>query len=173
MASRLPTTPPPSGEVVLESVRNRVAALRRFVYREVPIPAVLASWSFVSLERLGERATRTRKRRLSLLSLGLMMVFAGPAAAQQAGCGSGPLKFLGKINALITKSAGTIIISMVIIAGILKMLPMRGTNSWGNALIGGVIIGVVFLVVGPALVNLADQSTDAVNMNAQCGAGGG
>ena len=154
-------------------IRDRVASLKQTAYREAPVPAALASWSFFGLERLGEKATNSRKRRMSLLSVGLMLFVAGPAAAQQVSCSSGLLSFLSRLNSLITRSAGTIIISMVVVAGILKMLPMRGTNSWGNALVGSVIVGVVFLVVGPALVNLADQSTDAVNMDAQCGGGGG
>jgi prolipoprotein diacylglyceryltransferase len=49
---------------------------------------------------------------------------------------------------------------------------MRGTNSWGNALIGSVIAGVVFLVVGPALLDIADQASP-INMNAQCTGGAG
>ncbi|WP_273837460.1 hypothetical protein [Halococcus sp. PRR34] len=159
--------------VTIADVQNRVASLKQGAYRKAPVPAVLASWSFVGLERLGEKATSTRKRRMSLLSVGLMMTFVGPAAAQEVSCGSGPLSFLSRIHSLITQGAGTIIVSMVIVAGVLKMIPMRGTNSWGNALVGSVIVGVLFLVLGPALVDLADQSTDAVSLDAQCTGGGG
>jgi hypothetical protein len=156
----------------LPGIHDRVASLKQAAYRRAPIPAALASWSFIGLERLGEKATSTRKRRLSLLSVGLMMVFVGPAAAQQSGCKSGPLSFLGDIHSLITKGAGTVIVSMVIVAGVLKMIPVRGTNSWGNALIGSIIVGVLFLVIGPALVDLADQSTD-VKLDSPCTGGGG
>jgi hypothetical protein len=160
--------------VTLADVQNQVASLKQVAYRTAPIPAALASWSFIGFERLGEKATSTRKRRLSLLSVGLMMVFVGPAAAQATGCKSGPLSFLSNIHSLITKGAGTVIVSMVLVAGVLKMIPMRGTNSWGNALIGSIIVGVLFLVIGPALVDLADQSTD-LKLNSQCtgGSGGG
>ena len=158
----------------LPDVRHQVASVKQMAYQQAPIPTVLANWSFVGLERLGERAMSTRKRRVSLLTAGLAMMFmTSPAAAQQVSCDSGPLSFLSSIHSLITQSAGTIIVSMVIIAGVLKMIPMRGTNSIGNALVGSVIVGVLFLVVGPALVDLADQSTDAVSMNAQCTGGGG
>lgn len=156
--------------VTLADVQSQVASLKQGAYRTAPIPAVLASWSFVGLERLGEKATSTRKRRVSLLSVGLMMAFVGPAAAQVS-CSSGPLSFLSKIHSLITQGAGTIIVSMVIVAGVLKMIPMRGTNSWGNALIGSVIVGVIFLVLGPAVIDLADQST-GINLDAQCTSGG-
>ena len=153
-------------------VQSQVASLKQMAYRKVPIPAALAGWSFIGLARLGETATSTRKRRLSVLSVGLVMAFTGPAAAQATGCESGPLSFLSNIHSLITQSVGTIIVSMVIVAGALKMIPMRGTNNWGNALIGSVIVGVLFLVLGPALVDLADQST-GINLDAQCTGGGG
>ena len=155
----------------IPGIHDRVASLKQATYRNVPIHAALASWSFIGLEHLGEKATSTRKRRMSLLSVGLMMVFVTPAAAQVS-CSSGPLSFLSSIHSLITQGAGTIIVSMVIIAGVLKMIPMRGTNSWGNALVGSVIVGVLFLVIGPALVDLADQATD-INLDAQCTGGGG
>jgi type IV secretory pathway VirB2 component (pilin) len=154
----------------LTAVRNRVASLTRLACQEVPVPAALAGLSFTALERLGERACSSRKRRLSLLSLAAMMVLVGPAAAQ-AGCSGGPLTFLSSVHSMIQRSAGLIIVSMVIAAGIMKMIPGRGTNSIGNALIGGVLVGLVFLVVGPALVELAGQNSP-INPNA-CGAGGG
>lgn len=154
----------------LTTIRNRAASLTRIAYQTVPVPAALAGLSFTFLERFGERATATRKRRLSLLSLAGMMVLVGPAAAQ-AGCSGGPLSFLSSIHDMIQRSAGLIIISMVIAAGIMKMIPGRGTNSIGNALIGGVLVGLVFVVVGPALVDLAGQSSP-INPDA-CGAGGG
>jgi hypothetical protein len=156
----------------LAMVRNRVASVTQLAYQKVPVPAALAGLSFVALERLGERATSTRKRRVSLLSLGGMLVLVSPAAAQVNCGGNGPLAFLGSLYNLVTMSAGTIVISMVILAGVLKMVPMRGTNSWGNALVGSVLTGVAFLVLGPALVNLADQAT-GINLNAQCTGGGG
>lgn len=160
-------------ETALTTVRNRMASFAQFAYREIPVPAALAGLSFVALERLGDRATRTRKRRMSLLSLLGMVFLVGPAAAQSVSCSDGPLAFLGALYNLVTMSAGTIVVAMVILAGVLKMLPMRGTNSWGNALIGSVLTGVVFLVLGPALVNLAGQSTSAVSLSAQCTGGGG
>jgi hypothetical protein len=157
----------------LSGVQNQVASFKRVAYREAPVPAALAGWSFVALERLGEHATATRKRRMSLLSLGLMMTMTGSAAAQ-VGCDSGPLTFLSDIHSLVTQSVGTIVITMVLLAGALKMIPARGTNSWGNALIGSVLVGIVFLVLGPAFVNLADQATgSSVSLSAQCTGGGG
>ena len=155
----------------LPDIHDRVASFKQAAYRKAPIPAALASWSFIGLERLGEKTISSRKGRMSLLSMGLMMMFVGPAAAQVS-CDSGPLSFLSSIHSLITQGAGTIIVSMVIVAGVLKMIPMRGTNSWGNALVGSVIVGVLFLVIGPALVDLADQATD-INLDAQCTGGGG
>lgn len=152
----------------LASVRNRVASLTQLAYREAPVPAALAGLSYTFLEGLGKRATSTRKRRLSLLSLTLLTMMGGPAAAQ-AGCEGGPLSFLGSIHDLIQRSAGLIILSMVIAAGIMKMIPGRGTNSIGNALIGGVLVGTVFVVVGPALVDLAGQNSP-INPDA-CSAG--
>jgi len=173
MAPRTPSNLLSIAESTVDSTRNRIASLRQIAYQEVPLPAVLASWSYIGLERLGEHATRTRKRRLSVLSVGLMMLFVTPAAAQQISCdGNGVLAFLNDLHTLVTQSAGLIIVSMVIAAGVLKMLPMRGTNSMGNALIGGVLVGIVFLVAGPALVDIAAQSTD-VKMDPQCGGGGG
>ena len=135
------------------------------------MPALLTGLSVAALERFGERATSTRKKRLSLLSLGAMMILVGPAAAQ-TGCGSDPLTFLSSIHGMIQRSAGLIIGAMVIAAGIMKMIPGRGTNSIGNALIGGVLVGLVFVVVGPALVELAGQHSP-INPNACTGGGGG
>jgi hypothetical protein len=155
----------------LFDVRNQVASLKQVAYREAPVPAALAGWSFVGLERLGEKATGTRKRRMSLLSAGLMMMLVGPAAAQVS-CDNGALGFLTNLHSLVQQSAGLIIVSMVIAAGVMKMIPTRGTNAIGNALIGGVLVGVVFLVVGPALVDIAAQ-TSPVDMTAQCGGGSG
>ena len=154
----------------LTTFRNQVASLQRLAYQRVPIPAALAGWSFVGLERLGERATSTRKRRMSLLSAGLVMMLVGPAAAQ-VGCGNNALGFLSDLHSLVQQSAGIILGAMVIAAGIMKMVPTRGTNAIGNALIGGVLVGLVFLVVGPALVDIAGQSSP-VEMTAQCGGGG-
>lgn len=171
MAPRPPSSLLSAVEDAFDSTRNRVASLRQIAYQEVPLPAVVASWSFIGLERLGEHATRTRKRRFSLLSVGMMMLFVTPAAAQQISCdGNGVLAFLNDLHTLVSKSAGLIIISMVIAAGVLKMLPMRGTNKMGNALIGGVLVGIVFLVAGPALVDIAGQSTD-IDMTSQCDGG--
>lgn len=158
----------------LTMVRNRIGSLTRIARTHLPLPAALASVSFVACERLGARVSGSRTGRLSLLGLIALFVMVGPAAAQEDGggggasCGSGPLTFLSDIYSLITTSAGLIIVSMVIVAGVLKMIPMRGTNSWGNALVGSVIVGIVFLVLGPAVVNLADQSTGAVDMSVQC-----
>jgi hypothetical protein len=154
----------------IQQIRNHAATLRRLAYQRAPMPALLTGLSFAYLEKLGGRATSTRKRRLSLLSVAAMMVLVGPAAAQ-AGCNDGPLAFLGSIHSMIQRSAALIIGSMVIAAGILKMIPGRGTNSIGNALIGGVLVGLVFVVVGPALVELAGQNSP-IDPNA-CGAGGG
>ena len=154
------------------TIRNRLASLSRTVHHQFPLLAALSTASFAGLERLGERVSASHVGRRFLVVLAVVMLFAGPVSAQ-AGGGSGPLQFLCLIHQLVTQSAGTIIITMVIIAGVLKMIPMRGTNSWGNVLIGSVIAGVVFLVIGPALVDLADQSSSAVSMDAQCGGGGG
>ena len=155
----------------LTTLRNQVASLRRYANRRAPIPAALGGLSVVALASIGERATETRKRRLSLLSVAAMMVLVGPAAAQ-AGCSGGPLSFLSSIHGMIQRSAGLIIGAMVIAAGIMKMIPGRGTNSIGNALIGGVLVGLVFIVVGPALVDLAGQSSP-INPDACTGGGGG
>ena len=152
------------------TIRNRLASLTRTAHRQFPLLAALPTTSFTSLERLGERVSGSHTGRLFLVVLAVVMLFAGPAAAQ-AGGGSGPIQFLCLIHQLVTQSAGTIIITMVIVAGVLKMIPMRGTNNWGNVLIGSVLVGIVFLVIGPALVDLADQSSSAVSMDAQCGSG--
>ena len=155
----------------LTTFRNRFAPFTRTIRRQFPLLAAFASISFIGLERLGGRVSGSRTGRLFLVVLAVVMLFAGPAAAQ-AGGGSGPLQFLCLIHQLVTQSAGTIIITMVIVAGVLKMIPMRGTNNWGNVLIGSVLVGIVFLVVGPAFVDLADQSSSAVSMSSQCGGGG-
>jgi hypothetical protein len=148
--------------------RDQVASLRRVAYRRAPFLAALGGLLIVALANIGERATRTRKRRITALSLtGMMVTMVAPAAAQSVGCGDGPLSFLAAIYSMITMSAGTIIVSMVILAGVLKMIPMRGTNSWGNALVSSVVVGILFLVVGPALIDLANPATP-IQLNAQC-----
>ena len=152
------------------ALRDWAARTTRTGQQHFPRLTALVGLSFVGFERLGAQATRSRRRRIALMSLAGMLVMVMPVAAQ--GCGSGPLQFIGDIYALVTRGAGTIIVTMLILAGALKVLPMRGTNSWGNALIGSVIAGVVFLVVGPALLDIADQASP-INMNAQCTGGAG
>lgn len=159
------------GKPRLSTLRNRVESYRDVARRRHPMGAAAANLSFRGLESIGERATGSRTGRTSLLALVAVVAFAAPAVA--VSCKAGPLSFLAKIHGLITMSAGTIIISMVIIAGVLKMIPMRGTNSWGNALVGSVLVGILFLVVAPALIDLADKTTP-IKMNVQCtGDGGG
>jgi hypothetical protein len=155
----------------LTTLRNRVASLRRVAYRRAPIPAALGGLSVVALANIGERATSTRKRRMSLVSLIAVGLMVGPAmgAGAKIGCQDGPLAFVRDIYGIIAKSAGIVVGAMVILAALLKMAPMRGTNTMGNALIGSVVVGVAFLIMGPALVDIASKSTP-INLNVQCSA---
>ncbi|HET7323327.1 MAG TPA: hypothetical protein VFJ06_03250 [Halococcus sp.] len=153
----------------LSTLRNRVESVNQTVRREFPQAAMFASFSFVALASIGERATSTRKRRMSLVSLLAMGFMVGPAVGQGAsiGCQDGPLAFISDLYDIISMSAGMIIGAMIIVAALCKMAPMRGTNTIGNALIGSVVVGIAFLILGPAVVDIAAKSSP-VNMNVQC-----
>lgn len=154
----------------LTTLRNQVVSLRWYAHQRAPIPAALGGLSIVALASIGERATSTRKRRMSsLVSLLVMGFMVGPAMGQGAsiGCQDGPLAFISDIYDIVSMSAGMIIGAMIIIAALCKMAPMRGTNTIGNALIGSVVVGIAFLILGPAVVDIASESSP-VNMNVQC-----
>jgi hypothetical protein len=151
----------------LTTLRNRAELLGQTVRRQHPFAAAIGDQSFRAADRFGACVSESRIGRFSLVALAGMLFMVGPAAAQSVSCGDGPLAFLGALYSLVTMSAGTIIVSMVILAGVLKMIPMRGTNSWGNALVSSVVVGILFLVVGPALIDLANPATP-IQLNAQC-----
>lgn len=153
----------------LTTLRNQVASLRWYAHQRAPIPAAFGGLSIVALASIGERATNTRKRRMSLVSLIAMGFLVGSAMGQGAsiGCSDGPLAFIADLYTIVSMSAGMIIGAMIILAALAKMAPVRGTNHIGNALIGSVVVGIAFLILGPAVVDIAAQSSP-VNMNVQC-----
>jgi hypothetical protein len=150
-----------------QQVRTHAESLGQTVRRQHPLAAAIGGQSFRAADRFGARVSGSRIGRFSVAALAGMLFMVAPVAAQSVSCSDGPLSFLAALYSMVTMSAGTIIVSMVILAGVLKMIPMRGTNSWGNALVSSVIVGVLFLVVGPALIDLANPATP-IQLNAQC-----
>ena len=141
----------------LTSIRNRVASLTQLAYRKFPVPAALAGLSLVALERLGERATSTRKRRIGILSLIGTLMMVTPAAAQ-VNCDDGFLQFIGFIRTLSIQAVGMLFIVLILGGIVLKALPVSGTDRAGNAVLGGVVVAIVFLVLAITLIDLADTA---------------
>lgn len=146
------------------------ALVKQSLRRQFPLAVGLAEVSLIGCERLGERASESRTGWLGMISVAALFVVATPIAAQPS-CDSGMLKFLGDIETLTVEGVGILLFIMLITAGGLKALPLKGTDRWGNTAIGGVIVGVTFFVLGPALIDLAD-SASPVDMNADCSTGG-
>lgn len=159
-----------SGHAV-QQVRNRVVTLSHAGIKWFPVPTVIAGLSFVGLERLGARASKSRTGRRSLVAIAAMMAMIGPAAAQ-ANCSDGVLGFLTEIQEITIQGAGLILFALIAAAAILKALPIRGTNSAGNVVIGGVIVAIVFYVVGPAVVDIA-STFSPIDMSQGCTVGDG
>lgn len=154
----------------LSTLRNRVGSVTQTVRREVPQAAVFASFLAVALERLGARAPATRRRRMSLLVVAATMMMVRPAAAQ-ANCNQGVLGFLSELQEITIEGAGLILFALIAAAAILKALPLRGTDRAGNMVIGGVIVGIIFFVVGPAIVDIA-ATFSPIDMAQSCTVGG-
>jgi hypothetical protein len=132
---------------------------------------VLARLAFHGSDRLSKRASESRLGWLAMLAVPALMILVEPVAAQQVSCNSGPLAFLSSVKVLSVQGAGIIFFTMVVIGGGLKAIPAKGTNSWGNSLLRGFMAGVAFVILGPALINLADGATP-IDLSAQCTTGG-
>lgn len=157
----------------VERLRGYCTASKARLRRRFPVAIGTIQLSLRGCEQLGERATETRSGRLGLgLLTGVLMValLSGTVLAQPA-CDSGMLKFLGDIETLSVEGIMMLLGIMVVAAGALKGLPIRGTDKWGNSAIGGVIVATTFFVLGPALIDLANQATP-VDMAAECSTGG-
>ena len=131
----------------------------------------LAAFAVDSCGSVGQRVTGVIGRRAASGITALLLVATTPVLAQQGGgvsCGSGILGFIGALQSLTVQSAGMIIVAMLIVAGLAKMMPVQGTNRLGNALIGSVIVGLVFFVFGYALVDIAGGFVP-ISLNPQCG----
>lgn len=147
-----------------------LASVKQSLRQQFPLAVSVAEVSLIGCERLGERASESRVGHFGIISLAALLLVADPAAAQLS-CDSGLLKFFSDIQTLTVQSVGMLLFIMLVSAGGLKALPMRGTDKWGNTAIGGVIVGVTFFVLGPALVDLADSATP-VDMSQECNTGG-
>lgn len=155
----------------LSTLRNQVASVNQTIRRKFPQAAMFASFSLVAGERLGERVTGTRKRRTALLALAGVMVMVEPVAAQ-ASCSGGFLEFISFLKNLSIQAAGMFLIVMILGGMVLKALPIAGTDRAGNAVLGGVVVAVVFVVLAVTLVDIAD-SVLGFDLNPECNLGGG
>lgn len=149
----------------------RAASLSRTLQRRFPVVMGLLTIAFYGSEQLGERASRSRLTWVALFAIPVLLVAIDPVAAQVE-CGSGPLAFLGDIKTLIVEGMGIILLGILTLAGGLKMVSIKGTNRIANALLGGFFVGVLFYVLGPAVVDIADSATP-IDMSTQCNPGGG
>jgi hypothetical protein len=155
----------------LTTVRNRIASLTHHARRKMPVPAALAGLSFAALEQVGERATSTRRRRIGLLSLAGVMMMVTPAAAQ-VDCSSGFLQFIGFLRTLSIQAVGMFFIVLILGGVVLKAVPLSGTDRAGNAVLGGVVVALVFLVLAVTLVDLADSAAGGIDLSSSCSTGG-
>jgi hypothetical protein len=130
----------------------------------------MASLAFYGSEQLGERASSSRIGWIAMFAVPALLIVVDPAAAQVS-CSNGPLAFLGDVKTLTIQGVGIALFIMLVSAGGLKAAPFRGTSSMGNSLVGGFMVGVGFLVLGPALIDLADQTTP-IDLSTQCNTGG-
>jgi hypothetical protein len=158
-------------DTALTTLRNRVASLNQTVRSRSPVAAAVADLSVRGCERLGERATSTQRRRIALLSLVGMMMMVTPAAAQP-NCGSGFLQFIGFVRTLSIQAVGMAFIVLILAGVVLKAIPIAGTDRAGNAVLGGVVVALVFLVLAVTLVDLADSAAGGIELSSSCSTGG-
>lgn len=156
--------------VSLSSIQTSIASVTQTARRQSPFPTALAGCGAVGCERLGERASRSRIGWVAMFAVPALLLFVDPAAAQVS-CDEGMLKFLSDIQTLTVESVGILLFVILLGAGALKAAPMKGTDSWGNSLLGGFLVGVAFFVLGPGLIDLANSATP-VDMSAGCSTGG-
>jgi vacuolar-type H+-ATPase subunit I/STV1 len=131
----------------------------------------VAGLSFRNLERLGERTTGSRMGQISLLAVVALVLFAAPVAAQ-ANCSQGFLGFLAELKAISVQALGLMLFALLAAGVILRAIPMQGTSTAGNVILGGVIAGVVILIIGTAVIDIAGGFTD-IDLSSQCSVGGG
>lgn len=160
-----------TGKLSTTTALTRTASLTRTLQRRFPLAVGLLTVAFYGSEQLGERASRYRLTWVALFAIPVVLFAIDPVAAQ-VDCGSGPLAFLGDLKTLIVEGMGIILFGILTLAGLLKMVSIKGTNRIANAFLGGFFIGVLFYVLGPAVVDIADSSTP-VDMSTQCNPGGG
>lgn len=154
----------------LMSIQGNTVLIRKIARREFPTATAFAGLTLVGLERMGEQASRSRTGWAMMLMIPAMMVAVGPASAQ-VNCNEGFLQFISSVETLTIQSVGMILGIIIATAAVLKAIPVRGTNSIGNQLLGGFMVGVGFFVLGPAFVDLADSATP-IDMSAECNTGG-
>ncbi len=152
------------------AIQGSVAFLTQTARREFPLAMAFTGLTLVGLERMGERASRSRTGWVMMFMIPAMMFTVGPASAQP-NCNEGFLQFIGSVETLTIQSVGMIFGVIIATAAVLKAVPVRGTNSIGNQLLGGFMVGVGFFVLGPAFVDLADSATP-IDMSAECNTGG-
>jgi hypothetical protein len=147
------------------------ATYKDIMRRQFPNAAAVGTLSFAGAERLGARISDSKAGWMAMFVVPLLLFAVDPAAAQVQ-CNSGLLKFFGSLQTLTVETLGFLLIITLISAGILKMVPWRGTEKWSNAAIAGFCVGALFLILGPVIIDLADAATP-IDLSAQCKTGGG
>lgn len=154
----------------LSTLRDRVESYSERVRRRYPMAAAVGNLSIQNLERLGERTTGSRMGKIALLAFVALVLFAAPVAAQS--CTKGILGFLGALKTMSVQALGLMLFALLAAGVILRAIPVQGTSTAGNVILGGVIAGVVILVIGTAVIDIAGQFTD-IKLAAKCSTGGG
>lgn len=153
-------------------VRNYAASLSATARHRFPAAAAVIGLLFVGLEQFGDRISRTRRRRIALLSLAGAMMMVAPAAAQ-VDCGSGFLGFISSLRTLSIQAVGMFFIVMILGGVVLKGMPVSGTDRAGNTVLGGVVVSLVFLVLAVSLIDLADTAAgSAIELDSTCSTDG-
>lgn len=154
----------------LSNARKRVESYSEEARRRYPMVAALAGLSFHGLERVGDRATGSRTGRTSLLALVALVTITAPVAAQVS-CESGFLGFLGALRTMSVQALGLTLFALLAAGVILRAIPVQGTSTAGNVIVGGVIAAVVILIIGTAFIDIGGSFTD-IDLSPQCSTGG-
>jgi hypothetical protein len=153
-------------------VHSHAVSLGETARRWFPAAAAVVCLVFAGLEQFGDCVSRTRRRRIALMSLAGVMMMVAPAAAQ-VDCGSGFLAFIGYVRTLSIQAVGMFFIVMILAGVVMKGLPVAGTDRAGNAVLGGVVVALVFLVLAVSLIDLADTAAGgAIELDSGCSTGG-
>ncbi len=158
----------------LSTLQDRVELYSEVAKQRYPMATAVAGLSSYGLERLGEQVRASRRTRIVLSAMVALLTFAvQPTFAQSVNCGKGPLGLLSEVQLWVVAALGIGFIIFLAGGAILKMIGLFGSSRLANKMLGGVFIAVVVVVVGVTFIDIAGSYSGGVDLNPQCGGGGG